>query len=127
MVSPTNITPKRLSKQLVKKHKELIKKYNREQVLLDRIFILGEKKDQLEHWVNTPDEDKLKSGNIMKQKSSVDKELSELREEYEKNIGSLDKANAKKGRDELESVIKKHEEALEHWKNKNKEYSKKKT
>ncbi|OYT53870.1 MAG: hypothetical protein B6U72_04590 [Candidatus Altiarchaeales archaeon ex4484_2] len=127
MISPTKITPKKLSKQLVKKHKDLLKNYDREQGLLNRIFILEEKKDQLEHWVNTSDEDELKSGNIMKQKSSVDKELSELRDEYEKNRGLLNKVNAKKGRSELESVIKKHEEALEHWKNKNREYAKKKT
>jgi len=127
MVSPTKMTPKKLSKQLVKKHKNLIKKYNREQVLVDRIFILGEKKDQLEHWAKTSDEDESNTGKIMKQKSLVDKELSELRDEYEKNIGSLDKLNAKKGRSDLESVLKKHEEALEYWKNKNREYSKKKT
>lgn len=127
MVSPTKLTPKKLSKQLVKKHKDMIEKYNREQVLVDRIFILGEKKDQLEYWANTSDEDELNTGKITKQKSLVDKELSELRAEYEKNIGNLDKLNAKKGRSDLESVLKKHEEALEHWKNKNREYSKKKT
>jgi len=127
MSSHSEVTPKKLSKNLVKKHKNYLKQYSREHELLGRVSILEEKKDQLNHWVETSDDESADTKKIIQQKKTVEAELKKLSSEYEKYNKPTDKINYSSKKNELSQLIKKHEEAINYWKNKNKEYSKKKT
>ncbi len=124
MTSLDKLTPKKLSKSLVKKHKELIKGYEVEYELLDRISILEEKKDQIDYWVESSEEGGKGSRKIKKQKKMVDSELLELKKDLGERAGSSDNANVKKRLTTLRNMIEEHNKALDYWKNKNKELSK---
>jgi len=111
------ITPKNLSERLIKKHKEFIKHYQEEYKLLDRILILEEKKDQLDYWIKSTDDESSIEG-IMKQIKKADDELTKLKRDYERITGSsYDNINIKRRYDILKNKIEEHHNALIYWKN----------
>ena len=119
-------TPEELSNLLVEKHQEFIAGYKKEFDILDRIFVLKEKQDQLEYWLHDSKDDLEKNQKYLKIMRAADKELLKLNEELAALYGSnpdespggppnVSKTPAKSEHKLLKSKIETHNEALDYW------------
>ncbi len=120
MITPEKLTREKLSSELVKKHKQLIENYKKEFGLSEKIRVLDDKQEQIEHWLSdakdTKDEDK-----YIKALGEVDKGLDALKKE----LGVINKDTGTEKRYAwLKNQIKEEEKVIEHWKEKSKEFEK---
>lgn len=116
-----------LSQLLVEKHRNFIAEYKREYDIIDRLFVLREKKEQLRYWL---DESKANPGqyekylqamdNTEKEISSLTDELKSLKETSRRTFGPSDSDSSARHK-WLKAQIAAHEEALSYWTNKIKE------
>jgi|GEM_PF-712245 len=127
------ITPKELSNLLVEKHQKFIEEYKKEFDILDRIFVLKEKQDQLEYWLHDSKDDPEKNQKYLKAMRAADKELLKLNEElkvlYSSNSNetqthNVSKTNLKGRYNLLKNRIEMHKEAITYWDKKLKDLSK---
>ena len=118
MNSLDKITQKQLSKKLVEKHERLLKTYSREFKLLHGIFVLREKQDLLEHWIEDAknEGDEKKRRKYMKQKKTTEGDILKLREEL-KEINSSEGYDSRQRYESLEKHIESHREAIDYWDN----------
>lgn len=129
------VTPKELSNLLVEKHQKFIAEYKKEFDILDRIFVLKEKQDQLEYWLHGSKDDPEKNQRYLKAMRAADKELLKLNEElkalYSSNSNetetpNVSKINLKDRYNLLKNRIEMHKEAITYWDEKLQELSKEK-
>lgn len=119
MIPPEKITKGKLSKILVSKHKKILQKYKKEFETLDRIRVIKDKQELLEHWLksaNNQDEE----GKYIKELEVADAELSKLNDELLKNYGEI--FNTKEHYNSLKNKIKIEEQAILYWKEKSREW-----
>jgi len=123
MINPEKLTREKLSRALVRKHKKFLEEYKREFEILEKIRVLEDKEEQIEHWLNltknTKEEDK-----YIKELEEADKELDLLKKELKKIRKGLGKDNNERNYFLLKSKIKNEENALLYWKEKIKEWRK---
>jgi hypothetical protein len=97
--------PEDIPKKLVEKHKKLLSESKTALQNIDRIKILEEKLDQINHWI---EESKgKKKEEYLKRKEAAEAELAKLRG---------DSSSTKVSAREFEQRIAEHERALEYWK-----------
>lgn len=127
------VTPKELSNLLVEKHQKFITEYKKEFDILDRIFVLKEKQDQLEYWLHDSKDDPEKNQKYLKAMRAADKELLKLNEElkvlYSSNSNETETPNVSKTHPKsrynlLKDKIEMHKEAMDYWDEKLQEHSK---
>jgi len=88
------LTKEDLSRLLVEKHRNFINEYKREYDILDRLFVLKEKREQLGYWVdesksNPSHHEKYLQAvnNTEKELTALSNELKSLREASHRNFG----------------------------------------
>jgi len=121
------LTKEDLSRLLVEKHRNFINEYKREYDILDRLFVLKEKREQLGYWVdesksNPSHHEKYLQAvnNTEKELTALSNELKSLREASHRNFGPSD--NDPRARHKwLKAQITEHEKAIAYWDNKTKE------
>lgn len=116
---------------LIEKHQKFISEYKKEFDIIDRIFVLKEKQDQLEYWLHDSKDDPEKNQKYLKAMRAADKELLKLNDElnvlYTSNSNgtpNVPKANSKSRYNWLKNKIETHKEAMAYWDEKLQEYSK---
>lgn len=121
-----------LSQLLVEKHKNFITGYKREYDILDRLFVLKEKKEQLGYWVEESKSNPSQHEKYQQVMDNTEKELASLSEEHK----LLKETSHRFGPSEsdprarhkwLKAQITGHDEALAYWTNKIKEIADAKT
>jgi hypothetical protein len=112
------ITPKQLSKKLVEKHNRLLTEHTKEFDLLHELFVLSEKQDQLEHWIDDAmnDDDEKKCKAYKKQKEKSEKDILRTTKELEK-LKTQDGYDPKQRYNSLKNIIDSHREAINYWSN----------
>lgn len=85
------LTKEDLSNMLVEKHANFIKEYRREYDILDRLFVLREKKEQLDYWVDESKTNPSQHEKYLQSMKNTEKSLSGLAAE----LKSLKEANPK--------------------------------
>ncbi len=112
---------------LVEKHANFIKEYRREYDILDRLFVLREKKEQLDYWVDesktnpSQHEKYLQSmKNTEKELSGLAAELKSLKEANPRSFGPPESDQAARHK-WLKAQITTHDEGKAYWDNKIKE------
>ena len=123
------LTNEDLSNLLAEKHVNFIKEYRREYDILDRLFVLREKKEQLDYWVDeskgspSQHEKYLQAMNLTeKELSSLAGELKSIKETNPRSYGPPE-SDQKARHKWLKAQITGHEEAKSYWTNKIKEIS----
>ena len=114
------LTEKKLAKKLIEKHQTFVENYKKEFDIFQRISILKEKQDQLEHWLcseNNLDEDQ----KYFREMELADKELLKLNRELEKLYDSDSDSNKildepRKRYNWLKKKISEHEDSMKYWK-----------
>ncbi len=116
-----------LSQLLVEKHQTFITEYKREYDILDRLFVLKEKKEQLRYWVdesktNPAQHEKyqLAMKNNEQELSRLSEELKSLKEASHRSFGPSE-SDPKARHKWLKAQIAGHEEGTAYWTNKIKE------
>ncbi|MBN2250901.1 MAG: hypothetical protein JW724_02350 [Candidatus Altiarchaeota archaeon] len=116
------LTKEELSNLIVEKHKNFLSEYRKEFDILERLSVLKEKQDQLEHWVRDSRENPPQNQKYLQAMKAADKEFSGLKAElkslYECNpaININNFENDSKNRYKwLRNQITTHEEALNYW------------
>ncbi|MEM4347298.1 MAG: hypothetical protein QW802_01765 [Candidatus Altiarchaeota archaeon] len=120
MITPERLTKERLVRELIKKHKNFLEEYRKRFEFLERMRILKDKQEQIEHWLskskNSEEEEK-----YIKELQDVDKELEILRKE----LNLEDKTNEKISEHSiLKNKIVNEENAIAYWEEKLKSFSK---
>jgi len=112
------ITPKQLSKKLVEKHRRFLNTYSKEFDLLQELFVLREKQDQLEHWVEDAknEDDKKKYKTYMKQKKNTEDAILKLRGELEE-VTSSENYDSRQRYEFLKKCIDSQKDAINYWSN----------
>ena len=83
-LKPEELGPLQLSKKLLKKHQAFIESYQREFYIRRKISVMNEKKDLIDHWISSAEEDDSKGcEKYLKKKESVDSEILTLRDELQ--------------------------------------------
>jgi hypothetical protein len=116
-----------LSQLLVEKHQNFITGYKREYDILDRLFVLKEKREQLRYWVdesktNPAQHEKylLAMKNNEEELSKLSEELKSLKETSHRSFGPSE-SDPKARHKWLKAQITGHEEGASYWTNKIKE------
>ena len=105
-----SVSPAELTKLLIQKHERLLSGYRKHNQNLDKIRLLEEKLDQIDHWISAgSDESKLK-----KFRERRDKTLGDLAQL--KNISGIPKVEVHTK--DLNKKIAEHENALDYWRRK---------
>lgn len=109
-------TRKQLSKKLVEKHKKFLEEYRKEFDFLQKLLVLEEKQDLLEHWMEDAEaeDDGKKLKEYTKQKNKNDKEMSEIRKML-KDLNQKEDADAKQRYELLKKSMDSHKEAMNYW------------
>ncbi|MEM2917934.1 MAG: hypothetical protein QXY62_00310 [Candidatus Altiarchaeota archaeon] len=120
MITPERLTKERLVRELIKKHKNFLEEHRKRFEFLERMRILKDKQEQIEHWLskskNSEEEEK-----YIKELQNVDKELEILRKE----LNLEDKTNEKISEHSiLKNKIVNEENAIAYWEEKLKSFSK---
>lgn len=122
------VTLEGLSNLLMEKHQGFIAEYKKEFDILDRLFVLKEKQDQLEYWLHDSKDDLEKNQKYLQAMKVADKELLKLNEELTtlySSTGSTAPETSHNTRHKLlEDKIGMHKEALDYWNEKLQELSK---
>lgn len=106
-------TPGRLAELIAAKHERLIGEYSSKVSGLERINVLKEKLDQLDYWIQNNDKHDYIEKKIQ-EKKRTEQELQEL----QKNVTDEDRRLY----NTFKTKIKDHQQALQYWRNKMKEY-----
>jgi hypothetical protein len=116
-----------LSQLLVEKHQNFITEYKREYDILDRLFVLKEKKEQLRYWVdesktNPAQHEKYQTAmnNTEQEIARLSEELKSLKETSPRSFGPSE-SDPKARHKWLKAQITGHEEGVSFWTNKIKE------
>ncbi|MBU4342049.1 MAG: hypothetical protein KJ928_05585 [Candidatus Altiarchaeota archaeon] len=129
--SPEKLNPNQLSRKLLEKHRRMFGDYQREFEIRQKVSVLNEKEDLLEHWIKSAEED----GSNGYEKYTKDKEMvsreissliSELRDMSLQDVKSESKDETEKRYSFLGERIDAHKEAIDYWNGRVKELSKKK-
>jgi hypothetical protein len=83
MIAPEKLTKEKLANVLVRKHRNFLTQYKKEFELLDKIKILEDKQEQLEHWLNSA-KDAKEEDIYIKELEQTDNEILKLNEELKK-------------------------------------------
>ncbi|MEA3254231.1 MAG: hypothetical protein U9Q22_00165 [Candidatus Altiarchaeota archaeon] len=122
------VTPEELSNSLIEKHQKFITEYRKEFNILDRIFVLKEKQDQLEYWLHDSKDDPERNQKYLRAMKLADKELLKLNEElttiYSSNGSTASETNPNSRHKLLKDKISMHKEAIDCWNEKLQELSK---
>ena len=130
-LSPEKLNPGQLSRKLLEKHRRMFGDYQREFEIRQKVSVLSEKGDLLEHWIKSAEED----GSNGYEKYTKDKEMvsreissliSELRDMTLQDVKSESKDETEKRYSFLGERIDAHKEAIDYWNGRVKELSKKK-
>jgi len=130
-LSPEKLNSNQLSRKLLEKHRRMFDDYQREFEIRQKVSVLNEKGDLLEHWIKSAEED----GSNGYEKYKKDKEMvgreissliSELRDMTLQDVKSESKNETEKRYSFLEERIGAHKEAINYWNGRVKELSKKK-
>ena len=130
-LSPEKLNPGQLSRKLLEKHRRMFDDYQREFEIRQKVSVLNEKGDLLEHWIKSAEED----GSNGYEKYKRDKEMvgreissliSELRDMTLQDVKSESKDETEKRYSFLGERIDAHKEAIDYWNGRVKELSKKK-
>ena len=126
------LTKEDLSQLLVEKHRSFITEYKREYDILDRLFVLKEKKEQLGYWVdesktNPQAHEKYLSAmkNAENELSGLSNDLKALKETSHRSFGPSE-SDPRARHKWLKAQITGHEEGAGYWTNKIKELSEEK-
>lgn len=104
-----NLNPRSLADSLYKKHESLAEKCSKELKNRDRLVILEEKIDQLNHWITEHKSD-ANMDKYIKEKNNSEEELENLKKSV-----VYDSSSHKK-RDSLKEKIKNNTNAMNYWK-----------
>jgi len=129
-LDPETLTPLQLSKKLLEKHRGFMENYQREFDIRHKISVMGEKRDLLEHWISSAEDDgstDYEHGKYLKEKDSVDSEILSLKKELQNimlnDTNNESKTESKKRYTFLEEQMKLHKEAIDYWNDKVRELS----
>jgi len=130
-LSPEKLNPNQLSRKLLEKHGRMLDDYQREFEIRQKVSVLNDKGDLLEHWIKSAEED----GSNGYEKYKKDKEMvgreissliSELRDMTLQDVKSESNGETEKRYSFLKERIDAHKEATDYWNGRVKELSKKK-
>jgi len=126
---PEKLTPLQLSKKLLEKHRRFMENYQREFDARHKISVMEEKRDLLNHWISSAEEDGSNGyEKYLKEKESVDSRILSLKNELQSIIlqdpNNESKTESKRRYSFLEEQIDFHKEAIDQWNNKIMELSK---
>ena len=130
-LSPEKLNPDQLSRKLLEKHRRMFDDYQREFEIRQKVSVLNEKGDLLEHWIKSAEED----GSNGYEKYKKDKEMvsrkissliSELRDMALQDVKDESKDESRNRYSFLEERINAHKEAIDYWNDRVKELPKKK-
>jgi len=128
---PEKLNPNQLSRKLLEKHGRMLEDYQREFEIRQKVSVLNDKGDLLEHWIKSAEED----GSNGYEKYKKDKEMvgrevssliSELRDITLQEVKSESNGETEKRYSFLKERIDAHKEAIDYWNGRVKELSKKK-
>ncbi len=111
------LTKKELSEKLVEKHERLLEEYGKEFDLLNKLFVLQEKQDLLNHWIKdiSKGSDSEKLASFEKEKKKNEDKLANLCDEIEKVTPETNMGQRKRF-EFLKTCSGSHKEAISYWK-----------
>lgn len=120
MITPEKLTKEKLARELIKKHKNFLENYKKRFELFERMRILKDKQEQIEHWLNIS-KNSNEENRYIEELQEIDKELEILRKE----LNLKDKTSGKIGEHSiLKNKISNEETAIVYWEEKLKNFSK---